>query len=236
MKPHGSPGRLSTILLLTWLLSSGCGLFSRDADPTTIPPVPTTLPTRFPTVALATALTVPPTMTGTPTYGPPFTPAPTYGPPFSTPVIPTEAVTASTPITTGTSTIGPPPTEEEAEAVVQAYFAAIDADSYDDARALTTGAATEQTDVGAEQIRREATAEGVTVDLRVAELATQGLPPGFEDSRVQTDYVVEAWVDTGLFGDVKARESRGSTVFRTVRTPTGIKIARIEGGLFPPTE
>ncbi len=230
MRSRVATTRLLTILVLTGLLSSACALFPRPADPTPVPAVPTAQPTLLPTVALVTRPTAEPTLTVAPNYGPPFTPAPPYGPPFATPVASTVTVTE------GTATSSQPPSEEEAEAVVEAYFAAIEADSYDAARALTTGTATGQTDTGAEQIRRESTAEGVTVDLRVPELTTDALPPEPESTAVQTDYVVEAWVDTGLFGDVKAREGRGSTLFHTVRTSTGAKIERIEGGLFPPSE
>lgn len=244
MRPKGTTGRLSMILFLTWLLSSGCGVFSRAADPTPIPTVPTAQPTSQPTVEVAMVPTSPPAMTATPMYGPPFIPAPTFGPPYGTPATsftptaqaPTATAAATALVTTGVTTISPPPTEEEAEAVVRAYFAAIEADTSDAARDLTTGVATEQTDAAAEQISKEADAEGVTVDLRVPELATQALPPGLEGTPVQTDYVVEAWVDSGLLGDVKVREGRGSTVIHTVRTNTGIKIARIEGGLLPPAE
>ncbi len=232
------------IVLLTWLLSSGCGMFSRAADPTPIPTVPTAKPTSQPTVEVAMVPTSLPTMIATPMYGPPFTPAPTFGPPYGipstsiTPTAPAPTATVAAPplVTPGVTTISPPPTEEEAEAVVRAYFAAIEADTSDAARALTIGAATEQTDAAAEQIRQEADAEGVTVDLRVPELETQALPPGLEGTPVQTDYVVEAWVDSGIVGDVKAREGRGSTLYHTVRTNTGIKIARIDGGLLPPAE
>lgn len=244
MGPKGATGRLSMIVLLTWLLSSGCGMFSRAADPTPIPTVPTAQPTSQPTVEVAMVPTNPPTVTATPMYGPPFTPAPTLGPPYRTPVTSitptspaaTAAVTATALIAPGVTTISPPPTEEEAEAVVRAYFAAIEADTSDAARALTVGTATEQTDAAVEQISKEAEAEGVTVDLRVPELETQALPPGLEGTPVQTDYVVEAWVDSGIIGDVKAREGRGSTLYHTVRTNTGIKIARIEGSLLPPSE
>lgn len=244
MRPKGVTGRLSMIVLLTWLLSSGCGMFSRTADPTPIPAVPTAQPTSQPTVEVAMVPTNPPAITATPMYGPPFIPAPTLGPPYGTPATsitptapaPTAVIAATALVAPGVTTISPPPTEEEAEAVVQAYFAAIEADTSDAARDLTIGTATEQTDAAVEQISKEADAEGVTVDLRVPELETQPLPPGLEGTPVQTDYVVEAWVDSGIIGDVKAREGRGSTLYHTVRTNDGIKIARIEGGLLPPSE
>jgi hypothetical protein len=122
------------------------------------------------------------------------------------------------------------PTKQEADEVVRRFLAAVDADSYEDARALTSGQATTQTDEVRGAIEREA--NGSTVDLRVRDLVTA--PGEAQGARrpVQADYVIEAYTDT-LLGSMKVREEKLSNVFMVARLPQGIRIVAIEGALLP---
>ena len=118
---------------------------------------------------------------------------------------------------------------------MRAYFAAIEADSYEAASALTAGQARTQTQEGAAEIQRQADAEGVTIDLRVPELSAQARAVEAAERPVDVDYLVQAWVDTFL-GSINARELPGSSVFRVARLPEGVRIIEIEGDLLPTAE
>ncbi len=213
---------LGAVLTGGWLLSSArdaeAPVAARATASYSAQVVPSSVPTLMPTIP--------------PTPPPTGTAAPTAAVPTSTPTlersIPATQTGQALPAEDQTA-----PTQQEADQVVRAFFAAVEADSYEDARALTSGEATRQTDEVRTEVQREADANGVTIDLRVPEIATAPGAAQREERPVQVDYVIEAYADSFL-GVFKAREERLSNVFRVARLPEGVRIVRIDGDLLPP--
>jgi hypothetical protein len=121
-----------------------------------------------------------------------------------------------------------PPTEQEAEKLVRDYWAAIDGERWDDARALTAGAARSQTDASIAEGLRQAQESGVEVDVRVVgvqvtpQVARGSLRP------VRARATLEVYADV-LIGTVKVEEIGSSGSFSVARRPEGVRIVRIEG-------
>lgn len=214
---------LGGVLVGGWLLRGG-----EERPPpivaltTPAPAFPTAEPSALPTHALTATATPLAAPTAAPTVAAPATPMRD-----AAPLPPTEPM----PSPTAAATVDIPfPTGAEAEQTVRAYFAAIDADSPDAARNLTTGVARAQTDEAVQEIHERADAEGVTLDLRVPELSLTAMPPDGTATPVRADSLIQAYADT-LVGQVLAEEVRSSATFLVERTPEGIRIVEIEGDL-----
>ncbi len=223
------------ILLLGLLLIGGWFLTEDDTDdgrvavvqdvtppPSDIPsaPAPTTEPTSSPPAD--------PTPGSVPTALPSAAPIPTQDAAGQ----PTTAEAVAAPANTASSALADSPTSREAEELVRAYFVALDEDRYDDASALTTGQAREQTDAGLAELQSESDRQGVRIHLAVVELVMTSQPPESEGQPVQVEYLVQALADT-LFGTITAQELRSEARFTVARLSEGDRIVRIEGDLVP---
>jgi hypothetical protein len=197
-------------------LSTPTSAFPAEAPSPTSAPSPTATVTPPAAVTAAQSVTTAPDV---PTATAPNQ-APTPPPPTEPIPSPTAAPAPTIPFATGA----------EAEQTVRAYFAAIDADSPDAARNLTSGVARRQTDEAVQEIQDRADAEGVTLDLRVPELNVTALPPEGAATPVHADSLIQAYADT-LLGQVLAEEVRSSATFLVERTPEGIRIVEIRGDL-----
>lgn len=146
-----------------------------------------------------------------------------------------EAAPAGTPSAQsapGTPTVvsAAPPTVQEAEQVVRAYFAGVEADSFDAVRATTAGNARRRTDALIAELQQQEREQDVDVDLRVLELTTSPAPTEGSTQPIRVSSLIGAYVDTG-FATVKVREIRSNTVFKVARVAGGTKIVDIEGAL-----
>lgn len=219
---------LGMLLITGWILT---GEDQQNGGDSTVASVATTLPSPIPSP-------VPPevTPTSTPTRAP-TEPPESLG---SSEDLPTEAVP---PTPSPTDPTPPEPTsasgfeetipaEQEAEAVVEAYFAALDEDRYDDAKALTAGQAREQTDAGVAELQRESENQGMRIHLQVIELNTTAQAADSTARPVQVEYLVAALADT-IFGTMTADELRSEAIFRVARLPEGDRIVFIDGELVP---
>lgn len=221
---HIRPWRAFTGILLTAAcLTAACGL--RAPSPTATPSPPA-----------ASVLTVAPGPTPTSTPVPP-TPLPTIGvagraataaayvgQPL---VLPTPGATAAP-----EATVQPPPSPAQAEGVVRAYFAAVDADSPDGMRAQTEGQGRADTDRIIAEMDRQAAEAGVTPDMRVTSLSLTMLPAEGAVQPVRAESVIAAYVGVGPFA-VAAQQIRSSGTFSVAMTGAGPKIIGISGQIVP---
>lgn len=196
------------------------------------------LETRIPVVTRAPEATqTPPISTPGPDLeatGSPDTPG---GPPAGTPapgldgtVAPEGPTPGETPATTPAVQAANPPTAEEAEDIVRAYFAAVDADNFDSARSYTSGVALETTNAVIATVQQQAAEQGVTVDLRVTRLDTAVLTAEGAVQPVKADFVLEPFVDMG-FGPFSLQQMPSSGTFLVARLPAGVRITDIQTDL-----
>lgn len=220
---------LGSLLIVGWFLTAedaddGQVVVIQDATPR--PPVVTAVSTATPEPttrppAESTPMTVP-------TTSPTLVPTPTQadvGQPTTT-----EATTAPEPTASWAGEDGP--TDREAEELVRAYFVALDEERYDDARALTTGQAREQTDAGLQELQSESDRQGVRIHLAVVDLVMTPHPTEAEGRPVRVEYLVQALADT-FFGTITAQEMRSDARFTVARLSEGDRIVRIDGELIP---
>lgn len=119
-----------------------------------------------------------------------------------------------------------PPAAREAEEVVRAYFAAVEADDYDAARATTSGTARRQTDELIASIEQQEEEGGADADLRVADLM-MGEPVGERDIQsIDASFRIQAYVSTFL-GDFMAEDIPSSASFQVARVAEGVRIVNI---------
>ena len=115
--------------------------------------------------------------------------------------------------------------------MVRAYWAALDSERWDDARALTAAEARQQTDEGIAAGLRQAEEAGAEVDLRVKELSTKQLPADGDVRPVEARFLVELYGDFGFFSVKGAPDVDSNATFRVARVAEGVRIVRIDGSL-----
>lgn len=176
------------------------------------------------------------------------TPAPTAAPPVQTlPAgidVPSAAATTAAHIVapagvaiapvqpTAAATVQPPPSPAESEAVVRAYFAAVDADSREGMRAVTAGQGRADTERIITEMDRQAADAGVTPDMRVTSLSLTMLPSTGAIQPVRADSVIAVYVGVGPFS-AAVQEIRSSGTFNVAMTPAGPRIVGISGQIVP---
>ncbi|MDP9350588.1 MAG: hypothetical protein M3P51_03475 [Chloroflexota bacterium] len=223
------------MLLLGSLLIGGWFLTEDDADDGRVAVVQDATPPPSDTPSA-------PAATAEPTSSPPADPTPGSAPsalPSAPPIPaqdatgrPTTPETAAAPESTASLAPADSPTSREAEELVRAYFVALDEDRYDDASALTTGQAREETEAGLAELQSESDRQGVRIHLAVVELVMTPQPLESEGRPVQVEYLVQALADT-FFGTITAQELRSEARFTVARLSEGDRIVRIEGDLVP---
>lgn len=132
----------------------------------------------------------------------------------------------ATPSALPSAVAGPPPTAREAEEVVRAYFAAVEADDYDAVRATTSGTARRQTDELIASIEQQEVEGGADADLRVADLAMGDPIEGPGVRSIDASFRIQAYVSTFL-GDFMAEDIPSSASFQVARVAEGVRIVNI---------
>lgn len=127
---------------------------------------------------------------------------------------------------------GDAPTPEESVRVVRAYFAGVDADSYERMREQTSGQASGRTNELIGEILRQEGEVGIDSDLRVTELDVSVQAAEGVLQPVSVDCEIAAYVDAGLI-NMKLRTVRSSATFMVARTPGGAKVVELKGQLTP---
>lgn len=152
-----------------------------------------------------------PVPTATPTPLPTATPTPTPGPPATPAAAPAPRVGV---------------TQQEAQAVVRAWFEAMGDEDYQRAEGLTTGEAARGTRQIAETIQREAGQRGVQADLvvRRLELGPAAEPPAGQ--AVRADFDIDVNAVAGPLS-VRVQSFSGAGTFLVQQTPEGPRIAEI---------
>lgn len=132
----------------------------------------------------------------------------------------------ATPAALSSAAAGPTPTAGEAEQVVRAYFAAVEADDYDAVRVTTSGTARRQTDELIASIEQQEEEGGADADLRVADLAMGEPMAGRGVQSIDASFRIQAYVSTFL-GDFKAEDIPSSASFQVARVAEGVRIVNI---------
>ncbi|MHB1162693.1 MAG: hypothetical protein ACYC3V_20520 [Chloroflexota bacterium] len=116
--------------------------------------------------------------------------------------------------------------QEQAQAVVRAWFEALAAGDYQRAEQLTTGGATRQTRQTADAIQRETGQRGVQVSLSIQRLNLTPAPQPPAGQAVHADFTIDANAQAGPFS-IPARTLEGGANFVVESTDAGPKITEI---------
>jgi hypothetical protein len=115
---------------------------------------------------------------------------------------------------------------------VRAYFAGIEADSYDQIRGTTVDQARSRTDELIAEIVRQEGEVGVDFDLRVTALNITLRPVDGSVRPVEVHAVVAAYLHAGLL-HVKLREIHPGATFSVARVAGGVRIVELQGEVLP---
>lgn len=147
------------------------------------------------------------------------TPIPPTATPQATPIQPTATPQPAAPPQQAVS-------QEQAQAIVRAWFEALAAGDYQSAEQLTTGSAARQTRQVADTIQREAGQRGVQVSLSIRRLDLAPAPRPQMGESVHADFTIDANARAGPLA-VPARTLEGGANFVVEPTATGPKISEI---------